>query len=79
MKQKSDEIRGTADAEVIRLTAEAYGQNPDFFEFLQRLEVYKQALKKDTSLILSTNSEMFKLFKSTMESSDSKSNSNRQD
>ena len=65
MKQKSDEIRGGADAEVIKLTAEAYGQNPDFFEFLQRLEVYKQALKKDTSLILSTDSEMFRLFKTT--------------
>ena len=65
MKQKADEIRGAADAEVIKLTAEAYGKNPDFFEFLQRLEVYKQALKKDTNLILSTDSEMFRLFKTT--------------
>ena len=79
MKQKSDEIRGKADAEVIRLTAEAYGQNPEFFEFLQRLEVYKQALKKDTSLILSTDSEMFSLFKSTTESSEPKRSSNSQD
>lgn len=65
MAQKSAEIRGDADAEVIRLTAEAYGKNPEFFEFLQRLEMYKQALKKDTNLILSTNSDMFRLFKST--------------
>lgn len=63
MKQKSDEIRGAADAEVIRMTAEAYGKNPEFFEFLQRLEMYKAALKKDTNLILSTDSDMFKLFK----------------
>ena len=79
MKQKSDEIRGLADAEVIRLTAEAYGQNTEFFEFLQRLEVYKQALKKDTSLILSTDSEMFRLFKSTADSSEPKSNSTSQE
>ncbi len=65
MKQKSDEIRGTADAEVIRLTAEAYGQNPEFFEFLQRLEMYKAALKTDTRLILSTDSDLFRLFKTT--------------
>lgn len=65
MKQKADEIRGDADAEVIRLTAEAYGQNPKFFEFLQRLELYKNSLKGDTNLILSTDSDMFHMFKST--------------
>lgn len=67
MKQKAAEIRGEADAQVIKLTAEAYGKNPDFFEFLQRLEMYKAALKKDTNLILSTNSDMFQLFKTTDE------------
>ena len=64
-KQKSSEIRGFADAEVIKATAEAYGKNPEFFEFLQRLEMYKSALKSDTNLILSTNSDMFRLFKTT--------------
>jgi len=64
MQQKSAEIRGEADAEVIRLTAEAYGKNPDFFEFLQQLEMYKMSLKKDTNLILSTKSDMFNLLKS---------------
>jgi len=64
-KQKSAEIRGSADAEVIRMTAEAYGKAPEFFEFLQRLEMYKKALKSDTNLVLSTDSEMFGLFKST--------------
>ena len=64
MSRKSAEIRGAADAEVIRLTAEAYSKNPDFYEFLQQLELYKKALKRDTSLVLSTNSEMFQMFKS---------------
>ena len=64
-KQKSAQIRGAADAEVIRMTAEAYGKDPEFFEFLQRLEMYKKALKSDTNLVLSTDSEMFGLFKST--------------
>lgn len=63
-QQKSAEIRGSADAEVIRMTAEAYGKAPEFFEFLQRLEMYKKSLKSDTNLVLSTNSEMFGLFKS---------------
>ena len=65
MKQKAAEIRGEADAEVIRLTAEAYGRDPEFFAFLQRLEMYKSALQSDTNLILSTNSDMFRLLKTT--------------
>ncbi len=65
MKQRASEIRGLADAKVIKMTAEAYGKDPEFFEFLQRLEMYKAALGDDTNLILSTNSDMFRLFKTT--------------
>lgn len=65
MKQKAAEIRGQADAEVIQMTAEAYGKNPEFFVFLQKLEVYKAALKSDTNLILSTDSDLLQLLKST--------------
>ncbi len=64
MKQKAAEIRGRADAEVIQLTAETYGRNPEFFIFLQKLEVYKAALKGDTNLILSTDSDLLSLLKS---------------
>jgi membrane protease subunit HflC len=65
MKQKSAEIRGAADAEVIRLTADAYGRSPEFFQFLRRLEVFKQTLGKDTRVIMSTNSDLFELLKET--------------
>ncbi|QEG20962.1 protease modulator HflC [Mariniblastus fucicola] len=64
MKQKAAEIRGKADAEVIQLTAEAYGRNPEFFVFLKKLEVYKAAMKSDTNLILSTDNELLSLLKS---------------
>ena len=65
MKQRSTEIRGLADAEVIKMTAEAYSKDPEFYEFLQRLEMYKMALKSDTNLVLSTDSDLFRLFKTT--------------
>jgi membrane protease subunit HflC len=65
MKQKSSEIMGLADAEVIRMTAEAYSESPEFFQFMQQLEMYKAALGKDTNLILSTNSDMFRLLKTS--------------
>lgn len=62
-EQKSAEIRGDADAAVIKMTAEAYGQSPEFFEFLRRLEVFKKTLGRETRLVLSTESDLFQLLK----------------
>lgn len=61
MEQRAAEIRGDADAQVIQLTAEAYGRSPDFYEFLRRLEVLKKTLDRDTRLILSTESDLFRM------------------
>ena len=66
MEKESAEIRGDADAEVIRLTAEAYGrsaQAAEFYQFLRRLEVLKKTLGQDTRLILSTESDLFQMLK----------------
>ncbi|MDG2207690.1 MAG: protease modulator HflC [Pirellulales bacterium] len=63
MEKASAEIRGNANAQVIQLTAEAYGQSPGFYDFLRRLEVFKQTFGADTRLILSTESDLFRLLK----------------
>ena len=63
MEQKSAEIRGEADAQVIQMTAEAYGQSPEFYEFLRRLDVLKATFNQDTRLILSTESDLFQMLK----------------
>lgn len=63
MEQRSREIRGEADAQVIQLTAEAYGRSPEFYQFLRQLEVFKKALGQDTRLILSTDSELLQMLK----------------
>lgn len=52
--------RGDADKEAMRIYAEAYGQDKEFFEFLKSLDLYKQTLQENTTLILSTDSPMFK-------------------
>ena len=62
-EQKSAEIRGAADAEVIRMTAAAYGRSPEFYQFLRRMEVFKNTLHGDTRLILSTESDLFRMLK----------------
>lgn len=57
MRQRAAEIRGEADAEVIRIAAEAYSKSPAFYKFLRQLEAYKNSLRGRTRLILSTDNE----------------------
>jgi membrane protease subunit HflC len=59
----AQEIKGKAEAESTRLYAEAYGLDPDFYSFTQTLSVYGDALGKDSYLVLSTESEIFKYLK----------------
>jgi len=58
------EIRGAADAEAARVYAEAYDQSPEareFYGFLKTLETYRAVLGGDTNLVLSTDSDLFRL------------------
>ena len=57
-------IKGKADAESTKLYANAYGIDPDFYSFVKTLELYGDAFDKDSSLVLSTDSEFFKYLKS---------------
>jgi len=59
----AEEIKGKADAESTKLYAQAFGVDPDFYSFIKTLEIYSDALDKDTSLVLSTDSEFFKYLK----------------
>jgi membrane protease subunit HflC len=58
------EIRGAADAEATRIYAEAYDKTPEareFYAFLKTLETYRTVLGNRTNVILSTDSELFRL------------------
>jgi len=59
----AQEIKGKAEAEATALYAAAYGVDPEFYSFNKTLEIYKEALDKNSSLILSTDSEFFKYLK----------------
>ena len=56
-------IKGKADAESTKLYAKAFGVDPDFYSFIKTLEIYNEALDKDSSLVISTDSEFFKYLK----------------
>jgi len=61
--RKAQELQGKADAEATRIYAKAFGADPAFYSFIKTLEVYNESLGKDTSIILSTDSELFKYLK----------------
>jgi membrane protease subunit HflC len=63
----AQKIKGAADAEATILYAEAYGKDPEFYSFVQTLEIYREVLDKNSSLILSTDSEFLKYLKGPAE------------
>ena len=68
--QRSAEIRGEGDAQVIRIAAEAYSKSPEFYLFLRRLEAYKKTLGAGTRLVLSTENEFLRHLTKPTEASD---------
>ncbi|UCH00709.1 MAG: protease modulator HflC [Deltaproteobacteria bacterium] len=62
----AQEVKGKADAEATKIYAQAYGQDPDFYSFVNTLDIYKKTLDKDSTLVLSTDSEFFKYMKGYM-------------
>jgi membrane protease subunit HflC len=61
--KRAQKIKGDADAEATVIYAEAYGKDPEFYSFVQTLEIYRETLGQNSSLILSTDSEFLKYLK----------------
>ncbi|PZN85264.1 MAG: protease modulator HflC [Candidatus Methylumidiphilus alinenensis] len=60
------EIRGEADAKATGIYAKAYTQNPqaaEFYRFLKSMETYGKVINGDSTIVLSTNSDLFALLK----------------
>ena len=53
-------LAGEGESQAMRIYTEAYGKDAEFYEFLQSIETYKEILGKKTTLILSSESELFK-------------------
>jgi modulator of FtsH protease HflC len=64
--KKVEEIRGFADAKATEIYARAYNKSPqsvEFYEFTRTMQAYKTIIAKDTTLVLSTESDLFKFLK----------------
>ena len=64
-KRESEIIRGEADAERNAIFAQAFGADPEFFEFYRSLTAYRNSLKgQNSTMVMSPNSEFFNYLKS---------------
>ncbi len=61
-----EEIRGLADAKATEIYSRAYNQSAesrDFYEFTRTMQAYKDIIATNSTLVLSTDSDMFKYLK----------------
>ena len=66
--KRVQELRGEADAEATRIYADAYNKSSEareFYGFLKTLDTYRAILGNQTNVILSTDSELFRLLEKT--------------
>ena len=61
--KNSQITRGDADAKAIEIYANAFNQDPEFFEFIRTLEAYKSIIDSNTVLVLPPDTELLKFLK----------------
>ncbi len=64
-QRESEIIRGLADAKRNAIFAQAYGSDPEFFEFYRSLSAYRSSLKgQNSTMVMSPDSEFFNYLRS---------------
>ena len=53
-------LKGEGEAEAIKIYAESFNQDPEFYKFYRTLEAYKMTFKDKTTVLLSTDSDFLK-------------------
>ncbi len=59
-ERTGNEVRGRGEAEAIRILADALNRDPEFFAFRRSLESYQKFMNNRTTVILSSDTELFK-------------------
>ena len=66
-RRESEIIRGLADAKRNAIFAQAYGSDPEFFEFYRSLSAYRSSLKgQNSTMVMSPDSEFFNYLRSNV-------------
>ena len=62
-QKKAETLRGEGDGLAIKIYADAFGQDPEFFAFYRSMQAYKKSMdSQDTTMVLSPNSDFFRFF-----------------
>ena len=62
-QRDAQRVRGDGDGQSIKIYADAFGQDKEFFAFYRSLQAYRDALNgKDTSFVLSPEGNFFRFF-----------------
>ena len=61
--KEAEKNKGEGDAQAVKIYADAYKKDPEFFEFTRSLEAYEKTLKDDMTLVISPDVEFFKYLK----------------
>ena len=62
-QKKAETLRGEGDGLAIKIYADAFGQDPEFFAFYRSMQAYKKSMdSQDTTMGLSPNSDFFRFF-----------------
>ena len=65
----ANRLRGEGEAQAIAILAESLNKDPEFFSFRRSLDAYKEFLNQNTTVILSSEADIFKFLQSPGEGS----------
>jgi modulator of FtsH protease HflC len=62
--EESQKLRGAGEAEATTIYAQNFSQDPEFYAFARSLEAYERLLGADSTLVLSSESDLFRYLNS---------------
>jgi membrane protease subunit HflC len=73
-RKAAEKEMGIGDAQALEIYANAYNQDADFYRFWRTLESYETALKDNTSIVLSTESDYLRFLDRPTETEEEEAN-----
>ena len=60
----AEKLNGEGDAEALKIYAQAFEKDPEFYSFVRTLQAYEKSLGEGTTIVLPSDSEFFQYFSS---------------
>lgn len=61
-QKEAQELKGEGEAAALEIVSNTLGKDPEFYGFYRSLETYKKVLKPGSTMVLSSDNELFKYF-----------------